>query len=363
MDRDQSAISPEGNNPDQQQPAPQKVRGTIMVDANIFYNLYAAIDSNFRPSGSMQAKLRRYIDGLKFLSHHGYDILIPEMVAFETENVISTGDDVDRYFRRSDDTRNKVYRADMKKFFKDVAKGKRYPNIHIIPTEEPNEPAAFLHRVHEIISRNPRPSAQATRQLVSIQRRQRDDFGDQAIEALLENENIRTHHQPFFLLSDDHDVETNAAKYPDVNIVNTRGFIDACIRSGLWEGFGLNKDATSAQVMASIGEQNELATGIKNLGYRSNIDLTADDYSHRYIHHDGKASDVHPLTESLRELVADLGWDEKTREAGRMLGKQASRVSPVESFVRKYGKRAEQMTDRVVAEQANVEIKKAANER
>jgi hypothetical protein len=342
-------------------PAQQKSRGTILVDANVFFNLYAAVDSKFRPSAT-QSKLRRYIDGLKFLSHQGYDILIPEMVAFETENVISTGDDVDRYFRRSDDTRDKVYRGDMKKFFKDVAKGERYPNIHIIPTEEPYEAAAFLKRVHDIISRNPRPSPQATRQLVSLQRKQRDDFGDQAIEALLEHDEIRTHHQPFFILSDDHEVENNAAKYPDVNIVNTRGFIDACIRSGLWEGFGLVKGVTSEQVMESIGEQNELATGIKNLGYRANIDLTAGDYSHRYILHDGKSSDAHPLTSSLRGLVYDLGWDAKTRENQMRSGKTVPRISQVETFVKKYGKQPDYMAERVVEEQA-VDIKKAANER
>jgi hypothetical protein len=357
MGGDFSQIPPGARNP------AKKVRGTILVDANVFFNLYAAVDGKFRPSGVTQAKLRRYIDGLKFLSHHGYDILIPEMVAFETENVISTGDDVDRYFRRSDDTRDKVYRGDMKKFFKDVAKGKQYPNIHIIPTDEPYEAAAFLKRVHDIISRNPRPSAQATRQLVRLQRRQRNDFGDQAIEALLEHDEIRTHHQPFFLLSDDHEVETNAAKYPDVNIVNTRGFMEACIQSGLWEGFGLAKGITSAQVMESIGEQNELATGIKNLGYRSNIDLTANDYSHRFILHDGKNSGAHPLTSSLRGLVYDLGWDAKTREAQMRGGKQATRLSQVESFVRKYGKAPDSIVERVESEQADIEIKKAANER
>jgi hypothetical protein len=342
----------------------KKVRGTILVDANIFYNLYAAVDSAFRPSGSTQAKLRRYIDGLKFLSHHGYDILIPEMVAYETENVISTGDDVDRYFRRSDDTRDKVYRADMKKFFKDVAKGKKYPNIQMIPTDEPYEAAAFLQRVHEIIARNPRPSAQATRQLVSIQRRQRDDFGDRAIEAILGHDEIRTYHQPFFILSDDHEVETNSAKYPDVNIVNTRGFIDAFIRSGLWEGLGLAGGVTSEQVMQSIGEQNELATGIKNLGFRANIDMTAGDYTHRYIRHDGKASEAHPLTSSLRGLAYDLGWDARSREvANKANSKAAPRISPVESFVRKYGKKPTQMAERVETEQSDIEIKKAASVR
>src|SRR5690606_34091803 len=111
----------------------------------------------------------------------------------------------------------------------------------------------------------------------------------------------------------DHHVLQNAARYPDVNLLNTMGFLDGMMKSGLWEGLGLDKEANIREVMDDIGHQSELANGTEDQGYTANTDYTSSQYR-QCMNREAIANIACPFEESQCGLVHDLGWNEKRAE-------------------------------------------------
>lgn len=318
---------------------PKTLRGTIIVDTSMLYSLYAAAHGEFRADATIGSgvRLRRYLDVLGFLSRNGYDILIPEMVSFEAENVIASGKDADRWFTRADSKRNKVLRAEMKHFLQDVARG-RHPNIHIVPDTGPVEVDTYLKSVSRVLNRaNPKHAAMIAR-LVELQREDTTGFGERAILSMLEQHDRRIRSSNIFVLSDDRHVMDDLSKrHPGVHVCNTLGLLDALKQSRLWEGLGLDSGVTPVAVMRDIEKQMRHTYGEHSQSMHVRIiDCSGADLEYCLPHLGGFKREVaHPMQQSLGRLFTDLGWGEQFERLEAVAPEDGP--SQLDKFYMKYG--------------------------
>jgi hypothetical protein len=318
--------------------ADAKPRAILLLDTNILISLYASVSTEFKDDVALRPNPRRYLDMLAFLSHQGYEVIIPEMVAYEAENVLTSGKDIDSFFPRADHTRSKPYRRDLKKFLLDAVHGKRHPNIQVVPSDAPPHVAEFLDALHDIVDYAQKPTPLITNLLVNLHRKERKHYGDGAIEALLEEPNgLRSYGVPLFVLSDDREVLKKASAYKEVSVANSMGLIEAMLESGLWEGFGLSKERAKdgAHVMEDIDQQLTLLTGEGRDKHSIKTDHSAEDYSQQRINNNPVSVLKHPLTSSLGMLVHEMGWRKQLNTIREM--PMEERPSAVEKFTQRYG--------------------------
>jgi hypothetical protein len=94
-------------------PRIKPTRGIIIVDTSALY--YMAMPLNKLKGDYLSDTAKQYLteqkykgidanvnllDALTFLSENGYEIIIPEMVAFECSGIIRNGDCSDRFFSK-----------------------------------------------------------------------------------------------------------------------------------------------------------------------------------------------------------------------------------------------------------------------
>jgi hypothetical protein len=305
-------------------------RGTIIVDSNVLFVLQTPIAAQFR---SETAKTTTsLLDILHFLSNHGYRIIIPEIVAYETGSMIRCGNKgkcVNDYFPKKEDQRNYILPSNLRDFFKNAISGK-FANIDIAETSSPEEVLNFLEKIKEVLNHHPKPCPASTKALVAIQNTQKENFGDMAIEKIAEDL-IREHNNPstITIISDDRDFQRrNLYQLKGINILDTIGLLQAFLENGLGETIGIRNDLASKEVIDNVFDysRNLFQSRFgKPINY---IDCNTHDgniYSH---------SHPSPFNTEMKRLADELGVDkheEKNSQTERPMQGQ------INKFLAKYG--------------------------
>jgi len=236
--------------------SPSVIRGSVIVDACTLSLLSCDIPSKHRLAGGSgrHALLHNYLEILPFLSRHGYEILIPAMVAFEAARTLPNGINIallgDNYNPK----------ASLKAFMKEVFCG-QHPNIKIV--SDPDNPLEQgLYKLAESIASqqslekssgcrsDSRVSPDKWKNAIrgKIQHYLRfltEGAGDLVIEGLA----CRDHGS--FVLSDDHKLRNNCSS--KAGILNTGGLLLGLQNQQLLPFLGIN--ASAREIFTYVQEQ------------------------------------------------------------------------------------------------------------
>jgi hypothetical protein len=256
---------------------PPIYRGIIIVDTSALIDMEHRVGSNLKNNG---AGIERYLDILPFLAAHGYKVLIPEMVAYETTTTLSGGKNVSRYFPRPAKP-DWFTHADLTAFFEKVQKG-QWPNIAITPTIEPPEVVKFLQALHRIVDAHPTPSFDAATLLAGAQKGAKADFGDKAIAHLLQkfaSPMKRVGVPVFFLSTDRHAMKALSSECPDAGMLTVNGMVDGMLRNRLHAPLGLKPQCSTANIIDDIATQTRLTSSGTQGAHTAIIDLGGRKYA------------------------------------------------------------------------------------
>lgn len=205
-----------------------KKRGIIIVNYDVLENLGVKIKNSFKThrdgidSGIIG---KRYLKVLLFLADNGFEIVIPEEVAFKSGFVLRSGKCTDDYFSHS--------RADKKArstFLKDVVSG-RFPNIHIVRTlpEDGYNPYQALEDL--INSCEGKIDTNLRRSIDAIQQHTGESQAFEGVKRALHARAKKPTKDrvPLFVLSEDLNFLGDLCHQPDMNfsILNTYGLMEA----------------------------------------------------------------------------------------------------------------------------------------
>lgn len=153
----------------------EKCYGSIIVDACTLMSLSAKIPGN-------QSEGKHFYDILPWLAEHDFKIIIPEMVTYETSQILTNGSSVRELFSKEGEDPDATALHD---FLKDVSKGK-YRNMHIAETFDLQNIRNFLGQIHQITNSRSRDKSLLRHKMVELNRRfpDRKNWGDHAIREL-----------------------------------------------------------------------------------------------------------------------------------------------------------------------------------
>ena len=233
-------------------------RGDIIVDTSVLFGLCIDIPKN---NGKV-LKTGKYIDTLYFLAENGYHIIIPEMISFETEQVLASGADIsdflggplspERYKILKPFLTNGLPKSSTDKNYKDKV---RY-NINVRSNTGPDEIDDFCKNMQGISDSCPRSedgyipknedfNKSYDKITVLLEKKQearkRDkfDYGDQSILSLLNKDYKNSNNKPVFVLADDVGLKEHINnEFPRVNVVTTSSLIFGIVGAGLSKAVG-----------------------------------------------------------------------------------------------------------------------------
>jgi len=261
-----------------------KERGIIIVDACSLMAL-----SGKTPNGG------HFYDILPFLAKNGYEVMIPDMVAFEVEEVLADGTSLASYFKNG-----KRHDGEMRAFLEHVAKD-HHPGLSIVPTEKPEHIREFLDGVIDITSHY--GPSQRSRYLLMEHNdayRSRRDWGDHSIRHILQQ---LPAHPPVHVLSEDHRfLNEIGTSMPDLNILSVSGLLLGMAESGLSKATPfLDGDADANQLL------NQCRQGNIAKGQDGKIGAEPYDVSMRVLHTTPRMAHDCPMFMSLIHTARSLG--------------------------------------------------------
>lgn len=300
-------------------------RGIIIVDSSALLSLCLPIDEKFRCStpSKYAGEVPRYVDMLVMLSQHGYDIIIPEMVAFESGRVLRDG----LTFR------NGIPLSPLKqlaKHFLEKVGQDEYPNIHIQPPGAAQTKAAeFIKKMWR--SARQMPLREGRTVITQLMQQDRVDFGEMAAADLIRYD-YKKSEAPIFYLSTDKEAFSrvfNAANMLGrvVGKVNLAGMIAAIKNNYLSQDVGLANCDTDRIIISIFDDTYRLNNKVNvHIHYPSKVII---DSSKPY----GTNSDFF-FRNSLRGIQGEI---EKTQAQAKKdeekLRAIAPPVSPAEKFI------------------------------
>lgn len=227
---------------------PVNPRGTIIVDASALVVMSLPLSNEFLTNDAIAQKIAGganlkeicLIDMLKLLARHGYEILIPEMVAYESAGILRDGKSINDYFPRDAVTLLKKPGVD---FLKEVGNN-FYPNIKIVapPEQDSSKPASYIRELFRI--HNQTSSAyDKRREIVALEGRT-NHYGDIAAYEFIAHMPLSA--VPIFYLSDDKGAlkkMANLLPAHDVNLISSSGLYEALRKkSGLLPTIGITDE-------------------------------------------------------------------------------------------------------------------------
>lgn len=260
--------------------------GLIIVDTCVLSSIAEKIDAEFLINPDEELKDKHWADMLGLLAKHGFSVKIPEMVAFESADMLADGKNCDALFQHRDDFSQRRYalmtaaQKNRVTFLNSVIRG-TYGNNADITIESPDardnsESANFIRSYRKLITsikkmqasglRNLRDKAVYNAELVLLANLKKKEnlplknFGDQAAEDIIKLL-PKDWSKPVFYLTEDHAAFTAAKTVrPDLKIcqINATGYLNALQESGVLESFGVQlNDKAPEEIVAQMCYQDK----------------------------------------------------------------------------------------------------------
>lgn len=225
--------------------SPIHPRGRIVVDTCALMDLGVEADERLQ-DGADRNRITYYYQTLIALAAQGFEIVIPEAVAYEAARTLKGGHCLGDYFDSDSHCS-----PDMARFMREVAHG-QHKNISIRETEGPEDVVKFLKKLHRIVESHDTFEEKQYR-IRSLERgkKKRAQYGDLAIKNYLADLDKSPYRgqQDAYLLSSDGPLLKNMTSMnnPHLCLLNMRGYIEALAESGLCAGLGFNSAPNLAQ--------------------------------------------------------------------------------------------------------------------
>lgn len=282
-------------------------RPTILLDASSLVTLCIPFDV---PHG----KLRRGLDVLYFLADHGFDVIVPEMVAYEIGKVLS-----DRRSRRDLSTDPKQYKPvrtyrpifnDSEDFIFHLLEHP-HPHIRIVPTENgtQREWVDYIRKVRQIFSMPDKEAANAKfHALPSIKDQQYGDIA--AIDYVLSLP--KDDQAPIYYLTEDYDNRNymfSVEREPRVCKLNVAGMLKSALSSGMLNCvFDVPKDISARRLLTSLKNSMVcIGTGEGDTHRGRRTRRKSAHYQPIDSREPGDDATFHPFRDALDRLMKDMG--------------------------------------------------------
>ncbi len=220
-------------------------RGRIVVDTCALMDLGVEADERLQDNTDPN-RIDYYYKTLPALAAQGFEIVIPEAVAYEAARTLKGGHYLGAYF----DSDSKCSR-DLVRFMEEIAHG-QHKNIRIVETEGPPDVVTFLKKLHQIVESHDTFEEKQYR-IRSLERgkKKRAQYGDSAIKHYLADLDKSPYRgqQDVYVLSSDGPLLKNMASMdnPHLCLLNMRGYMEALAENGLFTGLGFNDTPNLAQ--------------------------------------------------------------------------------------------------------------------
>jgi|CXWL01.1.fsa_nt_gi rRNA-processing protein FCF1 len=292
-------------------------RGDIIVDACVFLQLITDIPKEKQHEDGVVP--RKFLDILPFLAKNGYRIIIPEMISYETANIMVSGADITNFH----ESKKKYSYSTLKPFLKDAilpetSPHKEHPNIEVISGTGPKEVDEFCDSMQRIaknytarIEGIRRKSIKDTHvnyaeklgrreaeyEIKDAEKQLGNYDGDDAIISLLDTKSKQSNNKLLVVLTDDTGLKNRIAKkFSNVNAVTTTNLIYGVSRAGLGEDLGFPKTHTIEEI--EIKRRVDFGKIAGERFISDKLHQNEDSYIANI--------DSQPFTKSLAELAEDL---------------------------------------------------------
>lgn len=344
-------------------------RGTIIADSS----------SLIRLASDMPHGYDNCLCFLKFLSKNGFDIIIPEMVAFESSGYLATGDMGDLLNKTFDsgNEKHKYTAVRLRSLLSDAilpekSPHKEYPNIKIVSSPISEEIDILLDGLKKVRddyrdalnnvkndrSNNDRNSRygssrqqkkrQSERALWSTYKNRmhelingkcQQNYGDDAIISLINSHNNEIDHaKPIFVLSDDKGLNQRVKYDTSAGYITTELLTYSLIKAGFSKELGIdNADPSEVEKERRILHERFHCDG----DYQQAKKMVEQEYS---ILGDPEKRYKNFIDKGFPKLLEKLKYDlDKGKNAGSSESSQGHNggngESQVEKFLKRYGNR------------------------
>lgn len=246
-----------------------KTRGTIIVDSNALFFLSAPTGKGEDASGNTC----RYLSLLNFLAAHGFKIIIPESVAFETTRYLASGKNINEW---RDNQNPSPMQQNLMGYIRHAINGG--DNLHVPVCDGPKDVKKFLDEARHVTERTKKGSAQACRLLGELMNKKPDQLADDEIVYMAQR--FKESGQ-LFILSMDHNLRIRCAtEAPNAGFINGKSFLKTIAKNKLHVYVSdlchpTNGDTMAAQASAHIkrimGPQNRHGGGLDISGRNYNL--------------------------------------------------------------------------------------------
>jgi hypothetical protein len=300
-------------------------RGVIVVDASSLLRLVPPLNKHFLVGqGHQKSWINgkwddrvRMSDGLLWLAKNGYEVIIPEMVAFECGTFLNDGQPILGRFPKIN---KKKYEPKLAKdFFQQVKalEAQGYP-IHIVTASEDDKStsAKYLREFHSLLNQENEIGEKRLEERVGAFFWIGGDRGKHAGDtAVLEYIKHKKGNAPIFCLSGDIDLlnkasDSNAGLV--VNRLSEMAFYEAIKKAGMLGYLGIKSNVSTADIFhyinRSIGLLHNKMPFICDAGRQEGAIKHGSNFLTRYGQKLSKyiGSDVPPFHHSMKQLAEEV---------------------------------------------------------
>lgn len=330
-------------------------RGDIIVDSCVLFDMCSEI-----PSSNVVKK--HYIELLPFLARNGYNVIIPEMVSYETGQILSSGADIEKFFLgpKSDLIYNILKPILKDASLKQGSLHKENLNINIAVNTGPDYVNNFCREMERITDEHTKRTGElrsltangrgksvksirniannethiGINRLNNARKANKMDYGDESIVSLIEKKVKSPQGHPVFVLTDDANLRNRIKGIAGVESVTMSGLIYSIVNSGLGKECGFPSDMQAVDLERNRREsQARIMPGIRVIGEQ--LHLNEEEYV--------QSVKSHPFFKTIEKLADDLKGnpDKEVQETAISNGGE----SRVAKFMAKYAKREQSMGD------------------
>lgn len=228
-------------------------RGVIVVDACSLLTLACPLPKEFYTRRGLEKnRAISLADTLLFLSHQGFAVVIPEMVAYECGRIVRDGSSVNNHLG---DVRQTPLFANASSFLAEIPS--YHGNIKIMPApdDDASPPAAFMRRIWKIINtttkrRKIHYKFQALQQEVTKETKK--DYGEMAALNLI-GKGFGSINASVFFLTDDRAAQA-AATAQGISTLNSSELIGTWQQREMLPLIGVKRELAAQQLFAWIHE-------------------------------------------------------------------------------------------------------------
>jgi hypothetical protein len=299
-------------------------RGTIIVDSSALFYLFCPVadehmnrhvqaDKRAAQLDAPVTRIRHYLGALDYLAEQGYHIIVPEMVAAETSNVLACGTSLYEHSGLPEKQRPKLYDAQLVSLLRRGIRGK--PNMSLVELDRATDPDAIasqqaLDKLREVLS-HPEGSQEARNALIAWRKDQENrHLGEKAILGFINDAGL-CERNDVFVLSNDKNALMEISQKTGVAVMNCNGFMRAITGSGLGKAMGLTEKAAVRDIMRTCAKYQENKVGFKKEPNYSWIDCRNKTgiFDHNPEGKDAFRSQMDALSEALNTK----SWAQKSR--------------------------------------------------